>query len=165
VTPIAQIVGEHGFKLAAEPKITMPEDEAAIEELIAGKTDLDYKMALEVVPPIALADFKTIKLSRPVSEVADAEVEDMRERALQLFPHLTGPVVQAKTCLYSVTPDEHFVIGQHPEHAQVSIACGFSGHGFKFVPVVGEILADLATQGRTDLPIGLFDPLRAVLRA
>ncbi|GAA1467423.1 N-methyl-L-tryptophan oxidase [Microbacterium thalassium] len=97
--------------------------------------------------------------------VVDAEVEDMRERALQLFPQLTGPVVQAKTCLYSVTPDEHFVIGQHPEHPQVSIACGFSGHGFKFVPVVGEILADLATRGSTDLPIGLFDPLRAVLRA
>ena len=40
------------------------------------------------------------------------------------------------------------------------VACGFSGHGFKFVPVVGEILADLALDGRTDHPIGLFDPLR-----
>ncbi|WP_159501453.1 N-methyl-L-tryptophan oxidase [Microbacterium sp. 18062] len=96
--------------------------------------------------------------------VYDAEVEDMRERAVQLFPRLTGPLVQAKTCLYSVTPDEHFVIGTHPEHAQVQVACGFSGHGFKFVPVIGEILADLTIDGRTDLPIGLFDPARAVLR-
>ena len=71
-----QIVGERGFKLAADPKITMPEDEGAIEQLIEGKTDLDYKVAVEVVPPITLADFKTIKLTRPVSEVADAEIDE-----------------------------------------------------------------------------------------
>lgn len=88
----------------------------------------------------------------------------MQVRARELFPHLSGPVVQAKTCLYSVTPDEHFVIGAHPSYPQVSLACGFSGHGFKFVPVVGEILADLATTGSTELPIGLFDPQRAALR-
>lgn len=96
-------------------------------------------------------------------EVRPEEIEDMRARAVQLFPHLTGPVVQAKTCLYTVTPDEHFVIGTHPEHAQVSLACGFSGHGFKFVPVVGDILADLAIGGRTAHPIALFDPRRAAL--
>jgi len=97
--------------------------------------------------------------------VSDAEVDDMRRRALQLFPRLTGALVQAKTCLYSVTPDEHFVIGSHPEHEQVQIACGFSGHGFKFVPVVGEILADLALDGRSRmLPPTLFDPQRAALR-
>lgn len=95
--------------------------------------------------------------------VRDEENEAMRARALELFPHLTGPVVQAKTCLYSVTPDEHFVVGPHPRHPQVSIGCGFSGHGFKFVPVIGEILADLATAGRTDQPIGLFDPRRPAL--
>lgn len=97
--------------------------------------------------------------------VYDHEIAEMRERALQLFPYLTGPVVQAKTCLYSVTPDEHFVIGAHPLHEQIQIACGFSGHGFKFVPVVGEILADLALDGRSAmLPPTLFDPKRAVLR-
>lgn len=95
--------------------------------------------------------------------VRPEENERMRARALQLFPHLTGPLVQAKTCLYSVTPDEHFIVGAHPEHEQVAIGCGFSGHGFKFVPVIGEILADLATTGRTERPIGLFDPRRGVL--
>ncbi|PJJ57991.1 monomeric sarcosine oxidase [Mumia flava] len=95
--------------------------------------------------------------------VRDEESTVMQERARQLFPHLSGPVVQAKTCLYSVTPDEHFVIGAHPAYEQVAIACGFSGHGFKFVPVVGEILADLATTGSTTHPIGLFDPTRGVL--
>lgn len=95
--------------------------------------------------------------------VAPEENEAMRARARQLFPHLTGPVVQSKTCLYTVTPDEHFVLGAHPEHPQVALGCGFSGHGFKFVPVIGEILADLVTTGRTEHPIELFDPRRAAL--
>ncbi|GAB2744934.1 FAD-dependent oxidoreductase [Streptomyces bullii] len=62
--------------------------------------------------------------------------------------------------MYANTPDEHFVLARHPEHAQVIVACGFSGHGFKFVPVIGEILADLAIEGTTDHPIALFDPRR-----
>ena len=70
-----QIVTEHGYKLAADPKVTLPTEEGAIEQLIAGKTDLNYTMALEIVPPIALGDFKTIKLTRLTTEVADAEVE------------------------------------------------------------------------------------------
>ena len=70
----------------------------------------------------------------------------------------------AKPCMYTLTPDEHFVIGLHPEHPAVSVACGFSGHGFKFAPVVGEILADLAIDGTTRQPIGLFDPSRFTSR-
>jgi glycine/D-amino acid oxidase-like deaminating enzyme len=65
--------------------------------------------------------------------------------------------------MYTTTPDEHFVIATHPDHTQVTVACGFSGHGFKFVPVVGEILADLATDGGTAHPIALFDPRRPAL--
>ena len=53
-----QIVSERGFKLAAEPKVTMPEEKDAIEQLIAGKSDLNYTMAVEIVPPITLANFK-----------------------------------------------------------------------------------------------------------
>jgi trigger factor len=84
-----QIVGERGFKLAADPKITMPEEEGAIEELIAGKTDLDYKVAVEVVPPIALADFKEIKLTRLTSDVTDAEIDEALARiAEQNKPYL-----------------------------------------------------------------------------
>ena len=75
-----QIVSEHGFKLAAEPKVTLPEEKDAIEELIAGKRDLDYTMAVEILPPIALTDFKTIKLTRLVSDVADAEVDEALTR-------------------------------------------------------------------------------------
>jgi len=72
----SQIVSERGLKLAAEPKIIMPEEKSAVEDLIAGKSDLDYTVAVEIVPPIALANFKDIKLTRLISEVTDAEVEE-----------------------------------------------------------------------------------------
>jgi trigger factor len=71
-----QIVTEHGFKLAADPKVTLPQEEGAIEELINGKTDLNYTMALEIVPPIELANFKNIKLTRLSADVADSEVDE-----------------------------------------------------------------------------------------
>ena len=70
-----QIVSEHGYKLVADPKVTLPTDEGAIEQLIAGKTDLNYTMALEIVPPITLGDFKSIKLTRLTADVTDAEVD------------------------------------------------------------------------------------------
>jgi sarcosine oxidase len=59
-------------------------------------------------------------------------------------------------CLYEMSADGHFVITLDPRDARVAIAAGFSGHGFKFAPVVGEALADLALEGRTDLPIGFL---------
>ncbi len=71
-----QIVSERGYKLAAEPKVTLPEEKDAIEQVIAGKSDLNYTMAVEIVPPITLANFKDIKLSKLVSDVTDAEVEE-----------------------------------------------------------------------------------------
>lgn len=95
--------------------------------------------------------------------VSEAEQEAMRERVQRLLPGLDGSVLRAVTCMYSTTPDQHFVIAPHPEHPRVVLACGFSGHGFKFVPVVGEILADLVVDGATAHPISLFDPRRSVL--
>ncbi|MBX7433393.1 N-methyl-L-tryptophan oxidase [Mycobacterium sp. Y57] len=94
--------------------------------------------------------------------VHDHEVEEMHQRVTELLPALSGAPVHTATCMYSNTPDEHFVIARHPGHANVTVACGFSGHGFKFVPVVGEITADLAIDGTTSHPIGLFDPHRLV---
>ncbi|QIB46989.1 N-methyl-L-tryptophan oxidase [Streptomyces aureoverticillatus] len=89
------------------------------------------------------------------------EVAAMAEHMARHIPLLPGRLLKASTCMYTTTPDEHFVITRHPEHPEsVTVACGFSGHGFKFVPVVGEILADLALDGTTGHPIGLFDPRR-----
>ena len=64
------------------------------------------------------------------------------------------------TCLYTMSPDHHFLLGLHPDHRQVALAAGFSGHGFKCASVVGEILADLATAGRTSRPIDFLAPGR-----
>ncbi|WP_280269520.1 N-methyl-L-tryptophan oxidase [Nocardia wallacei] len=90
------------------------------------------------------------------------EIREMRERVTQLLPGLDGPAVHTATCMYANTPDHHFVVARHPDRARVTIACGFSGHGFKFVPVIGEILADLAIGEQTRHPIALFDPQRLV---
>ena len=87
-----QIVSERGYKLAAEPKVTLPEEKDAIEQLIAGKSDLNYTMAVEIVPPIELTDFKAIKLTRLTSDVADAEIEEAVARiAEQSKPYTTRP--------------------------------------------------------------------------
>jgi sarcosine oxidase len=59
-------------------------------------------------------------------------------------------------CLYTMTPDENFVVDLHPRHANVALACGFSGHGFKFAPAIGAALADLALEGRTSQPTGFL---------
>jgi sarcosine oxidase len=93
-------------------------------------------------------------------EVHDHEVDFIRSYLARYVPALDGGLLYAKTCMYTNTPDEHFVISTHPDHPQVAIAAGFSGHGFKFCGVVGEILADLATEGDTDHPIDLFSPTR-----
>jgi len=76
----AQIFTERGFRLATEPKVTMPTEKVEVEDLLAGKSDLTYTVAIEVVPVIELADFKSFKVEKPVAEVTDAEVDDAVKR-------------------------------------------------------------------------------------
>ena len=71
-----QIVSERGFKLAADPKVTLPEEKDEVEKLIEGKSDLAYTVAVEIVPPIELGNFKDIKIVKPVTEIADTEVDE-----------------------------------------------------------------------------------------
>jgi trigger factor len=75
-----QIFTDRGFRLATEPKITMPTETKEVEELLAGKTDLTYTVAIEVVPTIQLADFKTFSVEKPVVDVTDAEVDEAIKR-------------------------------------------------------------------------------------
>ena len=93
-------------------------------------------------------------------DVHESDVRRIIEQLRVRIPALDGEVVRAKTCMYTLSPDEHFVIGTHPEFASCTVACGFSGHGFKFASLVGEVLADLATRGSTAHPIELFSPRR-----
>ena len=86
-----------------------------------------------------------------------AEDEDILRQAVnRYFPLAAGRLLERKTCMYTNTPDEHFMIGVLPGHRQVSVAAGFSGHGFKFASVIGEIMADLAQKGETEHDISLF---------
>jgi len=72
----SQIFTERGFRLATEPKITMPTEEKAVEDILTGKSDLTYTVSIEVVPAIALADFKSFTVEKPVAEVTDADVNE-----------------------------------------------------------------------------------------
>ena len=84
--------------------------------------------------------------------VTPDEIERLKSIVAKLIPSISHPV-DASTCMYTMTPDQHFVVDHHPFQSGVVLACGFSGHGFKFAPVIGEILADLAIEGRTSHPI------------
>ncbi|MET3907459.1 trigger factor [Bradyrhizobium sp. S3.3.6] len=75
-----QLFSERGFKLATEPKITMPTEKAEVEELLLGKSDLTYTVAIEVVPAIALADFKSFQVEKPVADVSDSDVDEAIKR-------------------------------------------------------------------------------------
>ncbi|HEY3242327.1 MAG TPA: N-methyl-L-tryptophan oxidase, partial [Phycisphaerae bacterium] len=81
----------------------------------------------------------------------------------QHLPGANGRRLYHRVCLYTMTPDEDFVIDLHPRDPRIVIAGGFSGHGFKFGPIVGEILADLALTGRTQHAINRFHLARFVL--
>ncbi len=89
-------------------------------------------------------------------DILPADEAAIRDRLAKIIPSLNGRLLRAETCLYTMTPDEHFIIDRHPEFSQVSIAAGFSGHGFKFASVIGEILADFATDRVPAFDLGLF---------
>jgi trigger factor len=88
----SKIVTDHGYRLAVEPKVVLPTEEGAVEGVIEGKADLSYTVEMEIVPAIALADFKSIKLTRLASEVSDEEID----KALQAIADQNRPFV-AKT--------------------------------------------------------------------
>jgi sarcosine oxidase len=82
--------------------------------------------------------------------------ELLRAFAQRYFPEGAGPTLMLKACLFTNSPDRHFILDLHPDHPEVAIAAGFSGHGYKFCSVVGEIMADLAERGETRHDIGFF---------
>jgi sarcosine oxidase len=94
----------------------------------------------------------------------DAEDERLlREFAERYFPKGSGPTMALRTCMFTNTADEHFVIDRHPEHPQVILASPCSGHGYKFCSVIGEIIADLADGGGTPHDIDFLRLARPAL--
>jgi sarcosine oxidase len=93
-------------------------------------------------------------------EVQPADIEVVRGYIQRRMPALDGELLQAKTCVYTNTPDRHFIIGRHPEHANVVIAGGGSGRGFKFCSVIGEIVSELVVDGRSRHDLSVVSPGR-----
>ncbi len=89
-------------------------------------------------------------------EIHPEDEDVLREGIRRYFPDADGPTMAMTTCLFTNTPDEHFILDVHPGLPQVCVAAGFSGHGYKFASVVGEIMADLATAGESRMDLGLF---------
>lgn len=89
-------------------------------------------------------------------EPMPAETESIREAARRFLPDADGELLRAMVCMYTNSPDGQFIVDVHPDSGRVLFCAGLSGHGFKFAPVLGEALADLALRGRTDLPIGFL---------
>ncbi|HEX2824904.1 MAG TPA: N-methyl-L-tryptophan oxidase [Burkholderiales bacterium] len=95
-------------------------------------------------------------LERMDRAVGTEDEETLREGIRRYFPDADGPALAMKPCIFTNSPDEHFILDVLPDHPNVAVAAGFSGHGFKFCSVVGEIMADLAVDGATKHDIALF---------
>jgi sarcosine oxidase len=142
------------FRLGAFPVFKM-------EAYEGGETARYYGLPIHSVPGFKLGRYhhlrEEVDPDRMERGISARDEKVLRDAIRRYFPEADGPTMAMKTCLFSNSPDEHFVLDLHPDHPQVSMAAGFSGHGFKFASVVGEIMADFALEGgcrRFDL--GLF---------
>lgn len=95
-------------------------------------------------------------IDRSITAPERAEIVEV---ASQVLKGITGIVLRATTCTYTITPDRNFVIDRHPEAAHVAVGAGFSGHGFKFTPAVGELLVQLVLGERDTIPLFAIDRL------
>jgi sarcosine oxidase len=111
---------------------------------------------------VAFHNFGPLCTSETIDrQVHPEEIERIRAWMAERLPAISqGRFVEARTCMYTLTPDMDFVLSLHPRHPQVVIASPCSGHGFKFTSVVGEIVADLVVDGATRHPIEPFAPER-----
>jgi sarcosine oxidase len=127
----------------------------AVEDLMYGFPAVD---GAQGGVKIAFEQYKTATTPDTVSgKVSKQEIEEMYKRYVQ--PHfvaLSERCVKAVTCLYTVTPDHSFVIDRHPDYPQVVIASPCSGHGFKHSAAVGEVLAQIVTEGRSEINVSAF---------
>jgi glycine/D-amino acid oxidase-like deaminating enzyme len=93
-----------------------------------------------------------------------AVLDRVRAYAASILPSLGSDIIEAETCRYTMTPDDDFILDRHPEFPQIVVASSCSGHGFKFAPLIGRVLADLAVRGRTEHNIERFRLDRPGLR-
>jgi monomeric sarcosine oxidase len=91
-----------------------------------------------------------LSVDRTINSLEQGRLIEVKSQHL---PGVSSRVTDHSVCLYTMSPDEHFVVDRHAAHANVVFAAGLSGHGFKFTPVLGQALTELALDGGTDLPI------------
>jgi sarcosine oxidase len=120
-----------------------------------------YGLPADAGPGLKLAQhYGAPELKSPAEinrSISGSDIRRVREFMRSYLPDLAEAALNAHSvCIYTLTPDRHFIIDHHPHHQNVALACGFSGHGFKFAPVVGEVLADMI-QGRSgSRPLSLY---------
>jgi sarcosine oxidase len=119
-----------------------------------------YGFPIHSVPGFKIGKYHH-RLERGDADTIDRDCHPEDEAVLRVavdkyFPDAAGPVMAMKTCLFTLSPDEHFILDHHPQYPQVTIAAGFSGHGFKFCSVIGEIMTELAIDGRARADIDMF---------
>jgi sarcosine oxidase len=100
--------------------------------------------------------------SNPDRAIDPALLDRLRDYAASVLPGITGEILETTSCRYTMTPDEDFIIDRHPAYPQIVFASPCSGHGFKFAPVIGQMLADLALTGETPYPTARFRLSRGV---
>lgn len=105
-------------------------------------------------------EFNYVDLETLDRSVSNTDQDRLREYVGQYFDLGQADIIHSSVCLYSMTPDHDFIIGAHPDHARMIMATGFSGHGFKFAPTVGEILKDLVLEKPPAFDLTPFRPDR-----
>ena len=119
-----------------------------------------YGFPVETIPGFKIGiyhhlfeDVDPDTMDREPNAIDETALRQVTER---YFPDAAGPVMTLKTCLFTNSPDEHFIVDALPDSPQVVVGAGFSGHGYKFASVIGEIIADLAVDGTTEHNIELL---------
>ncbi len=150
----SQIFTERGFRLATEPKITMPTEQKEVENILTGKSDLNYTVSIEVVPAIALADFKSFTVEKPIVEVADADVDEAIKRIADQNRTYAAKAEGAKaetgdrvTISFKGTIDGTPFDGGTGENIQVVIGAG------QFIPGFEEQLLGIGTGETRNLKV------------
>jgi trigger factor len=149
-----QIFTERGFRLATEPKVTMPTEEKAVEDILTGKSDLTYTVSIEVVPAIQLADFKSFTVEKPVADVTDTDVDDAIKRIADQNRTYAAKAEDAKaetgdrvTISFKGTIDGTPFDGGTGENIQVVIGAG------QFIPGFEEQLLGIGTGETRNLKV------------
>ncbi len=128
--------------------------------ILSAQEGMYYGFPIYGVPGLKLGLYHHLRQrvdpDRMDREVYREDEEALRACLRRYLPKANGPALTLKTCLFTNSPDEHFILDRHPSLPNVFIAAGFSGHGFKFCSVVGEIMADLAQGIEPPYDLGLF---------